>query len=47
MGPTILVIDDDRDYLELVHGRLTAAGFPAVDVLDDARARISDQAWIY
>ena len=38
MGPTILVIDDDRDYLELVHGRLTAAGFPAVDVLDDARA---------
>ena len=39
MGPTILVVDDDRDYLELVKGRLTAAGFPSVDVLDDPRSR--------
>ncbi len=47
MGPTILVIDDDRDYLELVKGRLTAAGFPSVDVLDDptlATARFESQA---
>jgi two-component system response regulator AtoC len=47
MGPTILVIDDDRDYLELVKGRLTAAGFPSVDVLDDptlAAVRFESQA---
>jgi DNA-binding NtrC family response regulator len=46
MGPTILVVDDDRDYLELVKGRLTAAGFPSVDVLDDpalAAARFDSQ----
>jgi len=46
MGPTILVVDDDRDYLELVKGRLTAAGFPSVDVLDDpalAVARFDSQ----
>ncbi len=47
MGPTILVIDDDRDYLDLVKGRLTAAGFASVEVLDTAdlaAARFDSQA---
>jgi two-component system response regulator AtoC len=35
MSHSILVIDDDRDYLDLVRGRLFAAGFSSVDILDD------------
>jgi len=47
MGPSILVVDDDRDYLDLVKDRLVAAGFPSVDALDDSRAaaaRVESQA---
>jgi DNA-binding NtrC family response regulator len=35
MSHRIIVIDDDRDYLELVRNRLSGAGYPAVDILDD------------
>lgn len=35
MSHRIIVIDDDRDYLDLVRNRLCAAGFPTVDILDD------------
>jgi DNA-binding NtrC family response regulator len=38
MGPDILVIDDDRDYLDLVQTRLAAAGFPSVELLEDPAA---------
>ncbi|MDO8944169.1 MAG: sigma 54-interacting transcriptional regulator, partial [Desulfobacterales bacterium] len=37
MGPRILIVDDDRDYLELSRNRLTACGFKAVDALEDPR----------
>jgi len=37
MGPRILIVDDDRDYLELSINRLNACGFKAVDALDDSR----------
>jgi DNA-binding NtrC family response regulator len=36
MGPRIIVIDDDRDYLEVMKGRLLAAGFPGAELEDDA-----------
>ena len=36
MGPRIIIIDDDRDYLELVRKRLQTAGFISVDALDDS-----------
>ena len=36
MSHRIIVVDDDRDYLELVRNRLSAAGFPSVDILDDS-----------
>jgi DNA-binding NtrC family response regulator len=35
MSHRIIVIDDDRDYLDLVRNRLCAAGFLTVDILDD------------
>jgi two-component system response regulator AtoC len=35
MGSRIIVVDDDRDYLELTRNRLAAAGFSSVDALDD------------
>lgn len=35
MSHSIIVVDDDRDYLDLVRNRLQAAGFPAVDIFDD------------
>jgi DNA-binding NtrC family response regulator len=35
MSDRIIVVDDDRDYLDLVRNRLSAAGFPSVDMLDD------------
>ena len=35
MGSRIIVVDDDRDYLELVRNRLQNAGFPEVVGLDD------------
>ncbi len=38
MSHSILVIDDDRDYLDLIRGRLSAAGFASVDILDDPTA---------
>ncbi len=41
MGPRIIVIDDDRDYLEVMKGRLLAAGFPGVELEDDARRAAS------
>ncbi|MGA9264822.1 MAG: sigma-54 dependent transcriptional regulator [Desulfobacterales bacterium] len=41
MGPRIIVIDDDRDYLEVMKGRLLAAGFPGVELEDDARKAAS------
>ena len=37
MGPRILIVDDDRDYLELSRNRLNACGFNAVDALEDSR----------
>lgn len=37
MGPRILIVDDDRDYLELSRNRLNACGFKVVDALDDPR----------
>jgi DNA-binding NtrC family response regulator len=37
MGPRILIVDDDRDYLELSKNRLIACGFKAVDALEDPR----------
>jgi DNA-binding NtrC family response regulator len=49
MGPSILLVDRDRDYLELMKARLIAAGFPSVDVLDDltlAAARFDSQATV-
>ena len=36
MGPRIIIIDDDRDYLDLVRNRLQTAGFISVDALDDS-----------
>ena len=36
MGPRIIIVDDDRDYLDLVRKRLQAAGFTSVDALDDS-----------
>jgi DNA-binding NtrC family response regulator len=36
MGPRIIVVDDDHDYLELVKNRLSAAGFASVDALEDS-----------
>lgn len=41
MGPRIIVIDDDRDYLEVMKGRLLAAGFPGAELEDDARRAAS------
>ncbi|MFZ0241393.1 MAG: sigma-54 dependent transcriptional regulator [Desulfobacterales bacterium] len=41
MGPRIIVIDDDRDYLEVMQGRLLAAGFPGVELEDDPRRAAS------
>ncbi len=38
MGSRIIVVDDDRDYLELAKNRLHAGGFPDVVGLDDAVA---------
>jgi len=38
MSHRIIVVDDDRDYLELVKSRLVASGFPSVDILDDPLA---------
>ncbi len=38
MSHRIIVVDDDRDYLELVKSRLGATGFPSVDTLDDPLA---------
>jgi two-component system response regulator AtoC len=35
MGSRIIVVDDDRDYLELTSIRLAEAGFEAVDAVDD------------
>jgi DNA-binding NtrC family response regulator len=35
MSDRIIVVDDDRDYLDLVRNRLGAAGFSSVDMLDD------------
>jgi DNA-binding NtrC family response regulator len=35
MSDRIIVVDDDRDYLDLVRNRLRAAGFLSVDMLDD------------
>ncbi|MCU0590756.1 MAG: sigma-54 dependent transcriptional regulator [Desulfobacterales bacterium] len=35
MSHRIIVVDDDRDYLELVKSRLSATGFPSVEILDD------------
>ncbi len=37
IGPRILVVDDDRDYLELVERRLRAAGYEAVVLFEDPR----------
>ncbi|MCK7510459.1 MAG: response regulator [Desulfobacterales bacterium] len=37
MGPRILIVDDDRDYLELSEAGWAHAGFKAVDALDDSR----------
>lgn len=37
MGPRIIVIDDDRDYLEVMKSRLVSAGFPGVELEDDPR----------
>ena len=37
MGPRIIVIDDDRDYLETMKSRLLSAGFPGVELEDDPR----------
>lgn len=37
MGPRIIVIDDDRDYLEVMKSRLLSAGFPGVELEDDPR----------
>jgi DNA-binding NtrC family response regulator len=37
MDPRILLVDDDRDYLELSRNRLNACGFKAVDALEDPR----------
>lgn len=37
MGPRIIVIDDDRDYLDMMQRRLLAAGFPGVELEDDPR----------
>jgi DNA-binding NtrC family response regulator len=37
MGPRILIVDDDRDYLDLSKNRLNACGFKAVDALEDPR----------
>jgi two-component system response regulator AtoC len=36
MGPRIIIIDDDRDSLDLVRNRLQTAGFISVDALDDS-----------
>lgn len=36
MSHRIIVVDDDRDYLDLVRNRLRTAGFPSVDVLEDS-----------
>jgi two-component system response regulator AtoC len=49
MSHRIIVIDDDRDYLELVRDRLSAAGFPSVDILDDpvAAAAVFDAQGTY
>jgi two-component system response regulator AtoC len=47
MGSRILVVDDDRDYLDLVGARLAAAGFRATTLEDDglkALARIESRA---
>jgi two-component system, NtrC family, response regulator AtoC len=41
MGPRIIVIDDDRDYLEVMKGRLLTAGFQGVELEDDARRAAS------
>jgi DNA-binding NtrC family response regulator len=41
MGPRIIVIDDDRDYLEVMKGRLLAAGFPGVELEDNPRKAAS------
>jgi DNA-binding NtrC family response regulator len=35
MGSRIIVVDDDRDYLELTRNRLAAGGFNAVDTRDN------------
>lgn len=35
IGPRILVVDDDRDYLELVERRLRQAGYEAVLLFED------------
>lgn len=35
MSHRIIVVDDDRDYLDLVKDRLRAAGFPSVDLIED------------
>ncbi|MEJ5359232.1 MAG: sigma-54 dependent transcriptional regulator [Desulfobacterales bacterium] len=34
-GPRILVVDDDRDYLELMERRLRAAGYESLELYDD------------
>jgi two-component system response regulator AtoC len=47
MGSRILVVDDDRDYLDLVGARLAAAGFRATTLEDDglkALARIESRS---
>jgi DNA-binding NtrC family response regulator len=38
MSHRIIVVDDDRDYLELVRSRLSATGFPSVEIFDDPLA---------
>jgi two-component system response regulator AtoC len=37
MQPKILVVDDDRDFLEIMHANLAAAGWRQVDLEDDPR----------
>jgi DNA-binding NtrC family response regulator len=37
VGPRILIVDDDRDYLDLSRNRLNACGLKAVDALEDPR----------
>jgi DNA-binding NtrC family response regulator len=38
MGSRILLVDDDRNYLELVRGRLRSGGFSKVEAFDDPAA---------